>query len=107
MNKILISVAFLRTLATKVDGPRSLSHNRRNRIMKLKTIVLAAAVALTSSLALAQPAPIGSSADFGNGAVINRGPVRTVGEAMDFKTNRSYAGPRMIVRHHRYRHWRH
>ena len=59
--------------------------------MKLKTIVLAAAVALTSSLALAQPAPIGSSADFGNGAVINRGPVRTVGEDMAFQTNRSSA----------------
>ena len=31
--------------------------------MKLKTIVLATAVAMTSSIALAQPAPIGSSAD--------------------------------------------
>jgi len=59
--------------------------------MKLKTIVLAAAVALTSSLAFAQPAPIGSSADFGNGAVINRGPVRTVGEDMDFQTNQTLA----------------
>ena len=57
--------------------------------MKLKTIVLAIAFAMTSSLVFAQPAPIGSSADFGNGAVINRGPVRTVGEDMDFRTNRS------------------
>jgi hypothetical protein len=62
--------------------------------MKLKTIVLATAFAMTSSLALAQPAPIGSSADFGNGAVLNRGPVRTVGEDMDFRTNRSSA-PRL------------
>jgi hypothetical protein len=43
--------------------------------MKLKTIVLAAAVALISSLAFAQPAPIGS----------------TTGEDMDFRTNRSSA----------------
>ena len=75
--------------------------------MKLKTIVLAAAVALTSSLALAQPAPIGSSADFGNGAVINRGPVRTVGEDMDFRTNRSLAPQYHRQAHfvkHRHRH---
>jgi hypothetical protein len=58
--------------------------------MKLKTIVLATAFAITGSLAFAQPAPIGSSADFGNGAVINRGPVTTTGEDLDFRTNRSY-----------------
>jgi hypothetical protein len=76
--------------------------------MKLKTIVLVAAVALTSSLALAQPAPIGSSADFGNGAVINRGPDRTVGEDMDFQTNRSLAPQYHRQAHfvkHRYRHF--
>jgi hypothetical protein len=75
--------------------------------MKPKTIVLVAAVALTSSLAFAQPAPIGSSADFGNGAVINRGPVRTVGEDMDFRTNRSSA-PYHRQAHfvkHRHRHF--
>jgi hypothetical protein len=76
--------------------------------MELKTVVLATAFAMTSSLVLAQPAPIGSSADFGNGAVINRGPVRTVGEDMDFRTNRSSSG---FVHHqharfakHRHRH---
>jgi hypothetical protein len=57
--------------------------------MKLKTIVLATVFAVTSSLAVAQPAPIGSSATFGNGAVLNRGPVRTTGEDMDFRTDRS------------------
>jgi hypothetical protein len=69
--------------------------------MKLKTIVLAAAVALTSSVAFAQPAPIGSSATFGNGAVLNRGPVRTVGEDMDFRTDRSMAQRQW---HHRQAH---
>jgi hypothetical protein len=57
--------------------------------MNLKTIVLATAFTAMSSLAFAQPAPIGSSADFGNGALINRGPVTTVGEDLDFRTNRS------------------
>jgi hypothetical protein len=77
--------------------------------MKLETVVLATAFAMTSSIAFAQPAPIGSSADSGNSAVINRGPVRTVGEDMDFRTNRSSA-PRLIYpRHarsdrHRHRH---
>jgi hypothetical protein len=66
--------------------------------MTLKTIVLATALAVTSSIAFAQPAPIGSSADFGNGAVLNRGPVRTTGEDMDFRTDRS-SPPRMS--HHR------
>jgi hypothetical protein len=66
--------------------------------MTLKTIVLATALVVTSSIALAQPAPIGSSADFGNGAVLNRGPVRTTGEDMDFRTDRSSA-PRLA--HHR------
>jgi len=70
--------------------------------MTLKTIVLAAALAVTSSIAFAQPAPIGSSADFGNGAVLNRGPVRSVGEDMDFRTDRS-AAPRMS--HHRQAHY--
>jgi hypothetical protein len=59
--------------------------------MKLKTIALATALALTSSLAFAQPAPIGSDATFGNRGMINRGPVRTTGEDMDFQTNRSWA----------------
>jgi hypothetical protein len=67
--------------------------------MTLKTIVLATALAVTSSIAFAQPAPIGSSADFGNGAVLNRGPVRTTGEDMDFRTDRSLA-PR-LSQHHR------
>ena len=60
--------------------------------MKLRTTLLATALALTSTLAAAQtyePAPIGSDADWGNGAVINRGPVPTVGEDMDYRTNRS------------------
>jgi hypothetical protein len=57
--------------------------------VKLKTIVLATAVVVSSSVAFAQPAPIGSSATFGNGALINRGPVRTTGEDMDFRTDRS------------------
>jgi hypothetical protein len=57
--------------------------------VKIKTVVLATAFAVTSSVAFAQPAPIGSSADFGNGAVLNRGPVRTIGEDMDFRTDRS------------------
>jgi hypothetical protein len=69
--------------------------------MRLKTIVLAAALAVTSSIAFAQDAPIGSSADFGNGAALNRGPVRTTGEDMDFRTDRS-AQPRMS--HHRQAH---
>lgn len=75
--------------------------------MNVKTIGLTAAFTLMSSLAFAQ-APIGSSADFGNGAVINRGPVPTVGEDMDFRTNRAYAGPPVIthpiITHHRHRH---
>jgi hypothetical protein len=76
--------------------------------MKLKTIVLATAVAMTSSLALAQPAPIGSSADFGNGAVLNRGPVRTSGEDMDFRTNRSWSPRLAHPRHTRFaKHRRH
>jgi len=62
--------------------------------MQLKTIVLATAFAMISSVAFAQPAPIGSSADFGNGAALNRGPVRTTGEDMDFRTDRSSA-PRL------------
>lgn len=62
--------------------------------MKFKAIVLATAFTITSSLAFAQPAPIGSSADFGNGAALNRGPVRTTGEDMDFGTDRSSA-PRL------------
>ena len=77
--------------------------------MKLKAIVLSTAFVLTNSLAFAQPAPIGSSADFGNGAVINRGPVRTVGEDMDFRTDRSaspgWSRPRHAhVTKHRHRH---
>lgn len=63
--------------------------------MKLKTIVLATAFTIVGSVAFAQPAPIGSSADFGNGAVINRGPVTTTGEDLDFRTDRSS------------RHWQH
>lgn len=70
--------------------------------MKVKTTVLAAAFAMTGSVALAQPAPIGSSADFGNGAVINRGPVRTVGEDMDFRTDRSSPPPVIAPYHHRH-----
>ena len=62
--------------------------------MKLKTIALAAGLALTSSVAFAQPAPIGSDADFGNRAMINRGPVTTTGEDLDFQRNRSTASPR-------------
>jgi hypothetical protein len=69
--------------------------------MKLKTIVLAAAVAMMSSLAFAQ-APIGSSADFGNGAVINRGPVTTIGEDLDFRTNRSWVPRPAHPRHTRF-----
>jgi len=60
--------------------------------MKLRTTLLATALAMTSTLAFAQtyePAPIGSDADRGNGAVINRGPVPTVGEDLDYQTNRS------------------
>lgn len=71
--------------------------------MKIKTTILATAFAMTGSLAFAQPAPIGSSADFGNGAAINRGPVTTVGEDLDFRTNRSSA-PRVIAPHHLYHH---
>lgn len=73
--------------------------------MKLKTIGLASAFTLTTCLAFAQPAPIGSSATAGNGAVINRGPVTTVGEDLDFRTNRAYA-PRWAARH-RYARYRH
>lgn len=69
--------------------PAFVLSQQKKRKMRLKTIVLATAFAATSSLAFAQPAPIGSSADFGNGAVINRGPVRTTGEDMDFRTDRS------------------
>jgi hypothetical protein len=65
--------------------------------MRRKTIVLATAFTVITSFALAQPAPIGSSADFGNGAVINRGPVTTTGEDLDFRTNRSSA-PRLAAR---------
>jgi hypothetical protein len=85
--------------------------------MKLNTIVLATAFAMTGSLAFAQPAPIGSSADFGNGALINRGPVITTGEDLDFQTGRSYRAPSMrtemggermhyrhVTRKHRHRH---
>jgi hypothetical protein len=75
--------------------------------MHFKTIVLATVFGATSSLAFSQPAPIGSSADFGNGAVINRGPVRTVGEDMDFRTSRStrLASPRRAhFAKHRHRH---
>ena len=78
--------------------------------MKRRTIVPAVVFTMMSSLAFAQPAPIGSSATFGNGAVINRGPVWTVGEDMDFRTNRAYASG-WSVRHrraHRHiaHHWR-
>ena len=65
--------------------------------MTFTTVVLATTFSLISSLALAQ-APIGSSADFGNGAVINRGPVPTVGEDLDFR--RSYS-PRFAPHHRR------
>ena len=60
--------------------------------MKLSTIIMAAALATTGSFAFAQsyePAPIGSDADRGNGAVINRGPVPTVGQDLDYQNNRS------------------
>jgi hypothetical protein len=57
--------------------------------MRLTTIALATALTTMTSLAFAQ-APIGSSADFGNGAVINRGPVPTIGQDMDYRTDRSY-----------------
>jgi hypothetical protein len=59
--------------------------------MKFKTIALAGVLALSGTSALAQPAPIGSDADFGNRAFINRGPVRTSGEDMDFQTKRSWS----------------
>lgn len=72
--------------------------------MTVKTIVMAAAFTMMSSLAVAQPAPIGSSADFGNGALINRGPVRTVGEDMDFQNHRSYRA--RVIAHHRRHHFR-
>ena len=75
--------------------------------MKLETIVLATALAMTSSVAFAQPAPIGSSADFGNGAVINRGPVRTVGEDMDFRTNRPVYHRHARLHRHRHVAYRH
>jgi hypothetical protein len=67
--------------------------------MKLKTSAFVTAFVLSSALAFAQPAPIGSSADFGNGAVLNRGPVRTTGEDMDFQTNRVSAP---LLTHHRH-----
>jgi hypothetical protein len=74
--------------------------------MKPKTMALATALALTSSLAFAQPAPIGSDATFGNRGMINRGPVRTTGEDMDFLTDRRWA-PRhyRFVRHRRVRYY--
>lgn len=74
--------------------------------MKLKTIALAMALTLASSLAFAQPAPIGSDATFGNRGMINRGPVRTTGEDMDFLTDRRWA-PRhyRLVRHPRARYY--
>ena len=75
--------------------------------MNLKTIVLATAFAATSSLVFAQPAPIGSSATAGNGAVINRGPVRTVGEDMDFRTNRSVYHRHAHLHRHRHDAYRH
>ncbi len=71
--------------------------------MKLKTMALATALALTSSLAFAQPAPIGSDATFGNRGMINRGPVRTTGEDMDFLTNRSQTNQSWAPLHYRYR----
>ena len=67
--------------------------------MSSTTVVLATTFSLISSLAFAQ-APIGSSADFGNGAVINRGPVPTVGEDLDFRTHRSDS-PRFAPHHRR------
>jgi hypothetical protein len=67
--------------------------------MRFAAIGLVAALTMTGSFASAQ-APIGSSADFGNGAVLNRGPVTTTGEDLDFRTNRAYSSPR-FVRHHR------
>jgi hypothetical protein len=75
-------------------------------MMNLKTIALAGAFALTSTFALAQPAPIGSDADFGNRAMINRGPVRTTGEDMDFQNKRSW-GPRYYRHAHSMKHRRH
>jgi hypothetical protein len=60
--------------------------------MKIRAVLVAAALTMTSSLAFAQnyePAPTGSNADRGNGAVINRGPVPMVGEDLDYQTNRS------------------
>ena len=72
--------------------------------MNFKTLVLATSFVAVSSLALAQ-APIGSSADFGNGAVVNRGPVNTVGEDLDFRTDRSgwntYPRRAYIAKHRR------
>jgi len=75
--------------------------------MRFATIGLVTAFTTISSFAFAQ-APIGSSADFGNGAVLNRGPVTTTGEDLDFRTNRSWA-PRYAPHHrrfvaHRHRH---
>ena len=74
--------------------------------MQTKIVVLATALALISSLALAQPAPIGSDATFGNRAFINRGPVRTSGEDMDFQNKRSW-GPRYYRHAHSVKHRRH
>ena len=62
--------------------------------MKIRTMILATAFAVTSSVAFAQPAPT-----FGNGAALNRGPVRTTGEDMDFRTDRSTA-PRLAHSRH-------
>lgn len=73
--------------------------------MKIKAVALATGFAAASSAVLAQPAPIGRSADFGNGALINRGPVRTTGEDMDFRTDRSWHPRVMYPRHAR--HMRH
>jgi hypothetical protein len=69
--------------------------------MRLETIIFATAMTAISSVAFAQ-APIGSSADFGNGAVINRGPVQTTGEDMDFRRSRAYMprGQHRTARHH-------
>jgi hypothetical protein len=67
--------------------------------VKIRTMILAMAFAVTSSVAFAQPAPIGSSATFGSGAALNRGPVRTTGEDMDFRTERSTA-PRLAHSRH-------
>jgi hypothetical protein len=74
--------------------------------MSLKTIALATALTTISSIAFAQ-APIGSSADFGNGALINRGPVPSVGQDMDYRANRSSWGPLYAPRHRHFTARRH